>query len=498
VADRSRLRDSVVSLLAWPCDEGERALAALYAPILLFDSREPFEPIAAGYTLFRDDRVSPSSRYQVQLSRMGSAPAHLCIEYAIWWDWDIGHLYELEHVWVYVDEDGRVVRAEASWHGEWHDMAMDGILPLEGDHLVLCSQPGKHALAATPDAFESVRREAAGRSETSDLAGIEGLLITDVLGGRYAWTPLASTLARTHLQRHAFEPAWSFTRPFAFGPDVLVPWEALYAWIPDRLAVWLDILESEIRPSEYRYLRIGHRGAAAYAPHNTLAGMRVAAELGADAVEMDVRLSGDGHLVLSHDGDIRGIDGRIVNIHSSSLEEIKSVSLSQGQRVPTLTEVFDEAERLRLGLYLEIKDGGAVASLAEAICEGGMGNRVAVGSFRPDWVAAFHALAPAVPTSVLFGSAEVDPVALARCAGAAYVHPCWERLSDRPSDLLTPEWLARVRQAGLGIIVWHEERPAVIADLQRLGVDGICSDRPELLGQGVARFGPIDDVMRSR
>ena len=70
---------------------------------------------------------------------------------------------------------------------------------------------------------------------------------------------------------------------------------------------------------------------------------------------------------------------------------------------------------------------------------------------------------------------------LAASAGASYVHPCWERRSQRPDELLTEEWVAQARAAGLGVICWHEERPEVIAGLHRRGVDGICSDRPELL-----------------
>jgi glycerophosphoryl diester phosphodiesterase len=106
-----------------------------------------------------------------------------------------------------------------------------------------------------------------------------------------------------------------------------------------------------------------------------------------------------------------------------------------------------------------------------------------VGSFRPDWVADFHAACPQVGCSVLFGSKAIDgprAVSLAQAAGASFVHPCWES-DPHPSALLTPEWLSAVRAAGLKVITWHEERPAEIAMLQRLGVNGICSDRPELL-----------------
>jgi len=95
-------------------------------------------------------------------------------------------------------------------------------------------------------------------------------------------------------------------------------------------------------------------------------------------------------------------------------------------------------------------------------------------------VAEAKAVAPELLTSVLFSSTHVDPVQLAQAAQANFVHPCWERY-ERPNSLLTPEWVARVRQADLGIICWHEERPEEIAALRRLGVDGICSDAPELL-----------------
>ncbi|HUV88741.1 MAG TPA: hypothetical protein VMY80_03740, partial [Anaerolineae bacterium] len=112
--------DPILSAL-WnsPQDDEARALAARYSPILRFDTREPFLPLAAGYTIFRQDGPSPSFQRgrQVELAPPGQPPASFAIEYAIWWDWDIGHLYELEHVWVFVDAQGRVVRGEASWHG---------------------------------------------------------------------------------------------------------------------------------------------------------------------------------------------------------------------------------------------------------------------------------------------------------------------------------------------------------------------------------------------
>ena len=119
-------RDPLLAqLLSSPQDEALRDLAYHYAPCIRFDTHEPFLPLAAGYTVFTQDDPSPSytKGRTIQLAPSGEARAATAIEYAIWWDWDIGHLYELEHVWVYVGSEGRVVRGEASWHGsrpEYH------------------------------------------------------------------------------------------------------------------------------------------------------------------------------------------------------------------------------------------------------------------------------------------------------------------------------------------------------------------------------------------
>ncbi len=82
---------------------------------------------------------------------------------------------------------------------------------------------------------------------------------------------------------------------------------------------------------------------------------------------------------------------------------------------------------------------------------------------------------------MLFGSVHVDPVALAQSVKADYVHPCWENAAPEPHLLLTEAWMSHVRGAKLGIVTWHEERPAEITALNNLGVDGICSDTPDVL-----------------
>lgn len=465
----------------------ERSLAARYAPILRFDAREPFLPLAVGYTLFHNDGDSPSFPRRITLQTPDSPPATLAIEYAIWWDWDIQHLYELEHVWVFVDADGRVCRGEASWHGGWHAMATDGALLLDGDHLIVFSEPGKHAFAPNTAWFHNRRDARTLREQTTRRAGAGGVWVTPLFEReiRPLRTPYANTLVRTYLQRCTFEPAWQFTKTFPIQADRLIPWRALQRWIPERVTEWVQRLAQETPPEALRFLRIAHRGASAYAAENTLAAFRKAAELDADMVELDVQLTRNGAAVVFHDHVVDHVTDGQGAVRDLSLTHLKTLTVAgpdgSRQPIPTLEEAIACCLEHDLGLYIEIKAGGAVPAVVEAIQRFNLKHQAIVGSFRPDWVAAVKKLDPSIPTSVLFSAVNVDPIKLAEAVGADYVHPCWEAAAPQPHRLLPREWMERVRHAGLGILLWHEERPEEIAALRRIGVDGICSNAPELL-----------------
>jgi len=465
-----------------PQNPADRFLAARYAPILRFDAREPFLPLAVGYTIFREIAESPSFRQgrKIDLAPPDGPRAKFAIEYAIWWDWDIGHLYELEHVWIYVGADGRVARVEASWHGDFHLLNPLNLLTNEsGDHPYVYSEPGKHAFAPAPDWFKE-RRAEFKRSETSELAGVGGVLLAKYIQKHVKPTPLKTRLVHTYLAQHAFEPSWDFSVIFPITEEMLVPWEALRDWMPGRVNAILDQLAREIPPSDYRFLRIGHRGARAHAPDNTLLGIRTAAALGADMVEIDVQCTADGYVVLAHDAHLIDEDGRAWPIQHSTLEQLRAIDLGQGERIPTFIEALKVCIEENLGAYIEVKDGGTIEAVIKTLRDEKYGGHCILASFRPDWLATVKDIEPRLMTSILFDAPSVDAVKLAQSVEATFVHPCWERLPN-PSALLTPEWVSRVREANLGIVCWHEERPVEIAALRQVGVDAICSDAPELL-----------------
>ena len=453
-------------------------LALRYAPSLRFDRREPFLPSAVGYTVFRRDDKSASFPREIALSDRVA----LVIEYAIWWDWDIQHLYELEQTWVSVDAKGGIVDLEASWHGRFKPMrAEDGQLPLQAGRPVLYSEPGKHAFAPSP--AQLLDRRAATVASCGVHAGKMGVHVTplfaDVIHQR---KPLQNRLVHTHLERLQFEPSFDFSQRFDLRDAAFVPWRSLYRWIPARVAACLESLATTIAPRERRVLRIAHRGASAYARENSPESLRVAAELGADMAEIDIRVTADDVPVVTHDSSLKrlyGIDG---GVSDYPLDDLRRLTAG-ADAIRSFAETLDLCRELGLGIYLDIKQlsRGAAQAIFAALDAQHYLKHVIFGSFRPDYLADIKSACPAAQTSILFNAVDIDAVKLAGAVGADYVHPCWENRAEQPHRLLTPEWIAAARAADLGIVCWHEERPAEIAALKALGVDAICSDKPELL-----------------
>lgn len=460
-------------------------LALRHAPIIRFDVREPFLPSVIGYTVFRQDGRSSSFPRDLELP----PAAAVVIEYAVWWDWEIQHLYELEHIWVYLDHDEHVVRVDASWHGGFHIMvAADGQPPLQDGRAIVYSESGKHAFAPLIDWLidrKPVTDDSCGRS-----AGKMGVHVTPLLDGIIDdRTPLNNNVVHAYLERLAFTPAYDFSNLFDTRSAVFVTWDALFRYIPGRVKWWADHLRTTTPPDQRRPLRIAHRGASAYAQEGSSASVQMAAKLGTDMVEIDIRVTHDQVPVIVHDPSLKrvfGVDGEVSQL---TAEELKALTPADTQPILTFTEMLDLCASLGLGLYLDIKEitPAAMMTIASALQDKGMLRYAIFGSFHPDLLAEIKAALPKAVTSILFSSPHIDPVLLANAVHADYVHPCWERF-DSPSSLLTPEWIDRVRAAGLGIICWHEERPAEIAALNALGVDGICSDQPELLAAGRHMF----------
>jgi len=219
----------------------EYALAKRHAPVLYFDRLEPFFPVVVGYTVFTAEGESLSFKRTVQLPE-GVTTA---IEYAVWWDWDIQHLYELEHLWVYLDADEQLVAGEGSFHGGFRILEdKDEKTPVEQGRLVAYAEPGKHAFAGRPAQLGGRRliTEVCCRG----LAGNGDVLINHMFEGRITVSPLQRRLTRRFMKAHAFTPSYDFSKRVDWQGVTLVTWETLKAWIPERVNAWLTQLETKL------------------------------------------------------------------------------------------------------------------------------------------------------------------------------------------------------------------------------------------------------------
>ncbi len=222
------------------------SLAIRFAPILMFDKHEPFLPLAVGYSIIRNNIQSPSFARRIEVAEIGrSAPASI-IEYAIWWTWDIVHLFELEHIWLALDVNEQIIGVEASWHGNVHDMMMpDGSLPLNNGRVMLYSEPGKHAFSPVKEiSHDHIIRS---RQLCSQMAGTGGLLVTPLFEKfRFLKTRRTDQLVSSFLKKQAFEPSFNFGQSFLISADILVPWPDLSTWIPGHLFQVIDRLKNNI------------------------------------------------------------------------------------------------------------------------------------------------------------------------------------------------------------------------------------------------------------
>ncbi|QQA41724.1 glycerophosphodiester phosphodiesterase family protein [Pelagovum pacificum] len=221
---------------------------------------------------------------------------------------------------------------------------------------------------------------------------------------------------------------------------------------------------------------IAHRGASAHAREGTPQAFDFAADLGSDMWEADIWLTSDKCPMVSHDPSFTATDGSMVEIAALTACEMAE----RHPEVPTLAATIAQARQRGQALYLDLKAPGA-GPLAVVELEKAGFAPAALGAFDDAEARALIEADCPWPVTVLVRLGE-DPFARADATGADIIHLCWEHAGDRPQDLVTPDLLAEADRRGLGVAIWHEERPEVLADLVALPVLGICTDNPERLG----------------
>ncbi|GHA16427.1 hypothetical protein GCM10007989_09330 [Devosia pacifica] len=212
-------------------DTNHIALARSLAPVIRFCDNEPFLPSHVGITVHDKPQRSPSAPMDVTFED----GVHRVIEYAIWWDWDIQHLYELEHVWLKLDADDQVIGVDASAHGKLFAMRRaDGSLPLEAGRVTLYSEPGKHAFHAEAKPIHDLAPRLA--AACTDLAGYGTILVQKMFAEAFAgFTAEDHRAVKRYLQDRAFWPAEGFDQAVRLEEATYMTWPELKTYIASRV-----------------------------------------------------------------------------------------------------------------------------------------------------------------------------------------------------------------------------------------------------------------------
>jgi len=218
-------------------------------------------------------------------------------------------------------------------------------------------------------------------------------------------------------------------------------------------------------------LRVGHRGARAYEPENTLRSFERALELGVDAVEFDVRRTRDDEVVVIHDARVdRTTDGK-GSVREMTIQQIKQLVLEKDEKIPTLEEALDFLDK-KVKIVIELKENGLEKKVLSSVREKGLEKNLIIVSFLEKALSKVRELDDGVETGLIYVRHR-NPIQSALKLGAKYLLPFY-RFTHASN-------VEKAHENGLKVIVWTVNDPEEVSKYVRMGVDGIASDKPDIL-----------------
>jgi glycerophosphoryl diester phosphodiesterase len=243
-------------------------------------------------------------------------------------------------------------------------------------------------------------------------------------------------------------------------------------------------------------LVFGHRGGGGLAPENTLAAFDSGLSHGADGLELDVRLTRDGHAVVLHDATLDRTTDLRGSVADRTVEEVLRADAGyrfardgtfpfrgRGIRVPTLADVLARYPGVRIIVELKVDSPALARAAVEAVRAAGALDRVCFGSFAIGVLEAVRTLEPASATSA--ARREVRwaryrsrlRVPLRRAQFAGYQVP---ELSGA-TRIVSPRFVADAHAADLAVQVWTVDAACDARRLLGWGVDALITDRPDII-----------------
>ncbi|HSG45995.1 MAG TPA: glycerophosphodiester phosphodiesterase [Anaerolineales bacterium] len=279
------------------------------------------------------------------------------------------------------------------------------------------------------------------------------------------------------------------------------------------LLVMLNVFTPDASPHPYYdgvegTLVIAHQGGDGVWPGNTLYAFEKAVETGADILEMDAHIAKDGHIVLMHDETVDDTTDGTGFIEEMTLDELKELDAGydwsndggqtfpyrgQGVQVPALEELFQKFPQMHYAIEIKLTENPVDETLCALIRQYNMQNRVLVASFHDEAMQAFRETCPEVATSASRG--EVTKfVLLGKVFLSGLVNPAYESIQP-PFDpeesmnipIMTKRFIREAHAKNIKVEPWTVDDPELMKQYIEWGVDGIITDRPDLMVEILGR-----------
>jgi len=227
----------------------------------------------------------------------------------------------------------------------------------------------------------------------------------------------------------------------------------------------------------------GHRGASGHAPENTLPAFKMAADMGADGVELDIQQTKDGVIVVCHDETIDRTSSGAGWLKDFTFEELRRLDFSNGNaayedvKIPTMEEVFYLLAPTGLTINIELKTGiifyeNIEEKILDLTKKMGWEDRVIYSSFNHYSVRKIKELDPGAKVGLLYGDGPIDMPGYGRRLGADALHPAFYNLQY-------PDYMEDCRRYGLDVNVWTVNSTADLMQCREYGVNAVITNYPD-------------------
>lgn len=322
--------------------------------------------------------------------------------------------------------------------------------------------------------------------------GSQGVENGDCCAGKRKFSELCQRCARAKMFRF-------FSRSvYITVPATLVMLAGVYVVL--ALSTGSKILTVPVfGHTEHHPTVIAHRGGGGLAPENTIEAFRKSADLGADVLELDVHETADGSLVVMHDDKVDRTTNGTGDVSRMALNQVQTLDAGykftkdggitfpfrgKGVKVPTLEEVLGEFPEANFNIEAKGLRADKAPVLCSMIRELSSPERVVIASAGSAFMYEFRNVCQEVPTSATFTEAASFIVRYKIGVAESYtptMHVLQVPEKIPGVDILSPEFISAARERNLFVHGWTVNDPTQMRMLIKAGIDGIITDRPDIL-----------------